>query len=351
MPYIYSMEIKIKQLVGWVLIFDFIMGPLRDLVESMSFEKAFLCYFNNLSASVFFLTFFASFCTYAVLVYMTFHKTYPQRKTWKGLAMILGATILAISMRFFLEQMVCKWVFGFVNYKNPVNYVYYISDNLYYALLYFSIGTIFFFFQYSKYAEQQKKLLELENKKSELSFLKSQINPHFLFNSLNNLYSLIYYQSENALTSVEKLSNLLRYSLYENEEKVSIKKEWKYIEDFIELEQLRHDYNIQLNKDVDESLFHKEIAPFIFIPFIENAFKHGDLNHSEEPIEISLQKNESGILFTIKNKKKQQEKDQVGGIGLDNVKKRLQLIYGQQHELDIVATDTQFHVYLKITQL
>lgn len=342
------MKLKIKQLIIWIFIFRIVNGPLRNFAESLDFQKSILCYFTDFKEAAYFISFITAFGLVSVLVYLVFHQMYHKGEKVKIALGVLLSTILGVGMRYILEEQVIYWISGHKNYRGDYDWSYYYFDNLYFALIYVGLGIIFFFFQYSKYAEQQKKMLELENKKSELSFLKSQINPHFLFNSLNNLYFLIYDKSENALKSVEKLANLLRYSLYENKEKVSLSKELKNLNDFIELEQLRHDYDLNLNMNINHSLGQVDIPPFILIPFVENALKHGALNNPAFPVDVSLEKVNNDLVFIVNNQKKKKQKDAVGGIGLENVRKRLELIYGENYDLEIKEEENTFNVNLKL---
>lgn len=349
--YIRTMKLKIGQLISWVLIFGIVNGPLRRFVETLDFGKSILSYFINPMEAAYFFSFIISFGVLSVLVYLVFRETYPRGQKIKTFLGVLLSTIIAVGLRYFFEEKLIYWLSGYKNYKGDYNWSYYFFDNLYYAVIYIAIGIIFFFFQYSKYAEQQKKMLELEKKKSELSFLKSQINPHFLFNSLNNLYYLIYDKSDNALKSVEKLANLLRYSLYESKDEVSLDKELKSLNDFIELEELRHDYDLNLKMNIDENLNYVNIPPFILIPFVENAFKHGELKKMDFPVVVNLNKSGNDLVFEVSNKKKKQQKDEVGGIGLENVRKRLELIYGENYNLEIKDEENTFNVNLKLSNI
>lgn len=345
------MELKIKQLLAWVIAFQIMNDPVRQLAETMDFNRFVMCYYRDPVLLAYFLSFTAAFGLISILVYLTFYKFYQKKNSLFIFISILLSTVVGVAIRYFLEERLFYWIFGRKNYKGDYDWSYYFFDNLYYAVLYIAIGVIFFFFHYAKYAEQQKRNLELENKKSELSFLKSQINPHFLFNNLNNLYSLVYYKSDNALKFVEKLSNLLRYSLYENEELVPLEKELKYLNDLIDLESLRYDFEIFVNMNVEEGLGQIKVAPLLFVPFIENAFKHGVLNDKKHPIVISLNKKEKHLNFNVINKIKHQNIDAVGGIGLENVIKRLELIYGKDYVFDIDASKGNFNVNLQLNDI
>lgn len=178
----------------------------------------------------------------------------------------------------------------------------------------------------------------LENEKlvSELAFLKSQINPHFLFNSLNNIYSLAYQKSEKTPEAVLKLSEIMRYMLYEsNENKVPLLEEIRYLKNYIELQKLRFKDKAYINFEVDEDMQDQKITPLILISFVENAFKHGVATDKENPITIVLNVSSNKLFFQVINKRNNQNKDETGGIGLQNVKRRLDLLYKGQYRLHI----------------
>ena len=120
------------------------------------------------------------------------------------------------------------------------------------------------------------------------------------------------------------------------------------MQDFIELERMRYDYDVQMQLKVAEEVKQLSVLPFSFIAFVENAFKHGDLKNEASPLFIQFAKEEQHLAFTIHNAKRKQQKDQTGGIGLGNIKKRLELVYDHQHELEIEETEQLFKVHLKI---
>ncbi len=202
---------------------------------------------------------------------------------------------------------------------------------------------------------QQRIVRELEhqNIQSEIKFLKAQINPHFLFNTLNNIYSLSLKKDDLAPEAILKLSNILRYILYEcNEREVPIESEWKHILDFIELEKLRmsKEMSIFLEYDIEDPK--AKIAPLIIMTFVENAFKHGNRSGGED-IDIAvklIQTVKEGIEIEVSNKfgDNRIEKTRSRGIGLENVKKRLRLLYPQRFKLKIEAVDGRHIVNLKI---
>lgn len=201
--------------------------------------------------------------------------------------------------------------------------------------------------------EIDNKELEQVNTETELKYLKSQINPHFLFNSLNSLYALTLKKSDNAPEVVLKLSDLLRYLLYEaGEKKVPLSKEIGYMKNYVELEQLRQGDRTAVHLSIIGDDSDCNIEPMLFVPFIENAFKHGvDNNIAASVIDIDLNINNGIMVFKISNDKPEhstlKDADYKGGIGLTNVKKRLDLLY-PDHEIDIKDTKTKYTVTLKL---
>ncbi len=196
-----------------------------------------------------------------------------------------------------------------------------------------------------------KAALENERLSSELDFLKSQMNPHFLFNSLNNIYSMAYANSPVAAKAIMKLSEIMRYMIYEsNEKNVPLSKEVEHIMAYIELNELRLKRQDVAKVEIDSSIRQSEtvIAPLVLSPFIENAFKHGNLMEGNGiKVVLSLANNE--LYLMVENKViPQHKKDAVGGVGLRNVQRRLALIYKDQYELKIETTETLYTVKLTI---
>lgn len=201
--------------------------------------------------------------------------------------------------------------------------------------------------------ESQKLKNELINQRqaSELALLRSQVNPHFLFNTLNNIYSLVYKKSEEAPAAVMKLSKIMRYMLYDsNSDKVQLEKEVDYLKSFIELQELRSNQEGYVEFRIDGDIEHQTIAPMLLIPFVENAFKHGAKNHTPG-IVIQLIATSDFLSFRVENfKKKNQaaQADEIGGIGLQNIRRRLELLYPGKHNLSIDDGEDMFKADLYI---
>jgi two-component system LytT family sensor kinase len=200
--------------------------------------------------------------------------------------------------------------------------------------------------------EKLQKELEKEKLNSELAFLKNQISPHFFFNTLNNIYSLIGINAEDSKKAVLKLSKLMRYLLYESEHgNTRLGNEIDFMNNYIDLMKLRMSEKISLTISFPEKYGDINIPPLLFIPFIENAFKHGISYREKSFIDISLQADSDSITFRCTNsliKSREEAESTHSGIGLENVSKRLNLLFTGKHDLKINKSDTSFEVVLKI---
>ncbi len=197
--------------------------------------------------------------------------------------------------------------------------------------------------------EEEKKLLEKEKLISELSFLKSQVNPHFLFNSLNGIYALAIKKSGETPTAILQLSDLLRHMLYDAEvEEIGLGKEANYLKNYIALQKLRLPADADVKFEVYGNLSDYIVAPLLFIPFVENAFKHGaGIDNIMIHVKLSAENNE--IFFSVVNKYSDNiRKDKASGIGLKNVEKRLSLLYPEHYILEISNNEGLYKVLLKI---
>lgn len=198
-------------------------------------------------------------------------------------------------------------------------------------------------------SEQQREALKVENLNAELKFLKSQINPHFLFNCLNTIYSLAHKHSAQTEHAIVKLSTIMRYMIYEsNEDKVQLQQELQYLEDYIDIQRLRMPEDIVVDYAVQGNPIGLRIEPMLLVPFVENAFKHG-ISYAEPSfiaIAVAIEKNQ--VRLVVENSMFRQRVAEKGGIGLQNVRKRLELLYTEDHELEITEADNQFIVDLKI---
>jgi len=193
------------------------------------------------------------------------------------------------------------------------------------------------------------KTLKADKGKAELALLKSQVNPHFFFNTLNNLYGLVVEKSAQAPEVVLKLSDMMRYTIYEGKEDlVSLANEVKYLENYIELHKIRYQkkVDIRFTHEVEKNI---QVAPLLFIILLENAFKHGVERLTENAyIYLDLKIRNDQILFSIKNNYELNSSIQKVGIGLDNLNKRLTHIYPNRHELKIEKTASTYKTHLTL---
>jgi two-component system, LytTR family, sensor kinase len=206
--------------------------------------------------------------------------------------------------------------------------------------------------------QNEKQQLVTQTMQSELRFLKSQINPHFLFNTLNNLYALTLKKSDKAPEIVLKLSEIMRYMLYEcNEKRVLLTKEIQYIENYLDLERLRQPKDVDIRFEVEGRISDQMVAPLLFVPFVENSFKHG-LNNSVQGggfVRLRLSAQDEDLEFFIENSKAERllrrDHPVSGGIGLVNVRQRLQILYPENHNITISDEPNRYAVTLHLKMI
>lgn len=229
-----------------------------------------------------------------------------------------------------------------------VTYTYFIRSVP--AFGFYLITTVIWFF--ANMISAQRKEIELRNSQlaSELKFLKLQLSPHFLFNTLNNIYSMAYFKEDNTAPAIMKLSEMMRHMLYEDQGRfVSLAREIKFMENFIELWRLKLDEKPTIEFSHEGVKDRHSIAHLIFLVFLENAFKHGNTMDGRIAIKLIIDK-EDMLHFYIRNDVLAARKtaEEESGVGLSNVKKRLNLIYPGKHELVLNQTSSSFKVNLKI---
>jgi two-component system LytT family sensor kinase len=205
-----------------------------------------------------------------------------------------------------------------------------------------------------EWARTEKERRELQNEKliSELALLKSQINPHFLFNTLNNICSLARKKSDDTEPAIIKLSQIMRYMLTDSrQDKVNLNDEVDYLNNFIELQKIRVRDKVDVSFNIFGDISMIQIEPLLLIPFIENAFKHGISYKDKSMIRIDLKTDTEGLVFSVENSKpsmRDRSNLEESGIGLKNVRRRLELLYPGKHILDIKDTDLKYQIMLKI---
>jgi hypothetical protein len=214
------------------------------------------------------------------------------------------------------------------------------------------ISTLFWIYSDSRQRKQHELSLVNQNLVNEMKFLKSQMNPHFLFNALNNIYSLSMLHSIKTPEMVLKLSAMLRYVLYESEDvKVKLGKEVDYIKNFIEFQRIKIEGIPNIHVDIDRADRMKMIEPMLLIPFVENSFKHSKIEDTENGwISMTLTTTDKELNFEVSNSvpSKKIAADKNSGIGVENVKRRLKYLYPDKHKVDIQMNEKQYNLNLKI---
>jgi two-component system, LytTR family, sensor kinase len=328
-------------------------------------------YFTKFNYRTFFfhLLFWVVYCISNAYLWQTFDKTYNET-TFYGLTR-LPIKIVAVYINFYL-------LIQFFFQKRYFAFFSFFSLNLIIAGLiqtYISASGVFNYQSFTQYSlpvcsivilssvlviihqffikVNESKQLEIEKIKSELSFLKTQLQPHFLFNTLNNIYSLTFSNSHLAGKSILQLSGLLRYVIYESEtEKVDLQKEITHLKNYIELEKIRSASRLELSFNISGDVAGKGIAPMLLMPFLENVFKHASNKMDEKIwITIDLIVKESNLYFTVENSVflngKTQMQNSHSGIGLENVKRRLSLLY-EDYTLENELRENYYHAFLMI---
>jgi len=268
-------------------------------------------------------------------------------------AILTGLIIITLLMAFRVPAEYYFWKFsGIMNEKEMVFEMSYAWNNLRLVII---IGIYSILIRIMiNWFESQKLRDELVNKQqaSELALMRSQVNPHFLFNTLNNIYSLVYRKSDEAPEAVMKLSSIMRYMLYDSaSQKVPLEKEIEYLKSFIELQNLRIKHPDFVSLQIDGNTKGQTIAPMLLISFVENAFKHSCKNH-RPGILIHLSALNGMINFEVTNylkKTASANEEPSGGIDLGTIRRRLELIYPGKHKLMIIPETETFRINLEIT--
>ncbi len=290
---------------------------------------------------------------YAVLIYINLFYLIPKylsaKKFWTYVFLLILAVLILTPIKTTIQVLLSS--------ATPTTQHYFISNQSYFFMSMFLVGsssTIYGIISDWFIHQSEKMELRTQTMQSELKFLRSQVNPHFLFNTLNNLYALTLKKSDDAPEIVLKLSEMMRYMLYEcNEKKVLLSKEVTYMKNYLDLEQLRQQKTIKINFNLEGKITNQKIAPLLLIPFIENSFKHGpNTQISSGWVNIDLSVHQNNLKFRIENSKGPSQPRLVhrksGGIGLVNVKRRLNLIYDDKYELKISNNPNTYLVDLDL---
>jgi len=286
------------------------------------------------------------FAFYLVIAYLNYFFFLPRflvhKNIWRYLAELIVPFVVLVMGRVYL------WRYLFANTPR----IEYLNSTMYMVQIFATTLFIVIFVAMLRFAvdwfELEAKKKEIQNEKliAELNFLKAQINPHFLFNTLNNLYYLAYSKSENTTEVIAKLSQMMRYMIYDsNHPKVLLSKEIEYMQSYISLEKMRLSNQVPIQFEIEGNTENVWITPLIFITFLENAFKHGVINNNPNAwVKIFIRLKDKECVYTVENSKPpvKAEPTEKSGIGLKNVQRRLELSYPGQYTLLI---EDKPHVY------
>ena len=269
------------------------------------------------------------------------YKTYY----WRLIGILLTGPLPFILFAFFVGKKISTWL----------DFMIFYFDSIPIVLAFIVVSSLVGILQNVIINALKKEQLGKQAVKTELDYLKSQINPHFLFNTLNNIHTLVYTQAPAAPEAVMRLSSLMRYMIYEsNAYTVPLSIEIDYLQDYIGLQQLRYELSPIVDFRVEGDIETCHIAPLLFIHILENSYKHSPPGLEPGSIKVRVVVKENYLIVTFENplgNKRVNLLEEPGGIGLQNVQKRLQLLYPNQHSLNINQTDKSFIVELKINHI
>jgi len=289
-----------------------------------------------------------------LLVYFLIPKFLLKKKYFHFLISFLVSAIIFMMLQ---RLMLLLVTYTFIYPEYAGNFSFFKFNYLYTFFNIFAMAAILAsvkLFEYWYVNQMKNQVLQKQKLESELKFLKSQIHPHFLFNTLNNLYALTLDKSEEAPEVVVKLSDLLSYMLYEcNAPRVPLEKELDLLQDYMALEKIRYRNELKVDFDVQGRTSGKLIAPLLLIPFVENGFKHGLSKQIKNPwINITMEVEDYLLHFKVENSKPDNDSiDETGyteGIGLRNVRQRLDLIYGDDYTLEVNNSKEVFSISLMV---
>lgn len=341
-------NIILRDIIYWALIFIFCSRPGWKMIPFTSDGHSLL------------IPLIYGFVFNAFVLYFSVWFLLPRKKSKLKSYRFWLASFILILVASIIEASI-DWIYCTnVGIQNPaylmesqiVFYTGMIIQNSYAHIFFWLLAFAYRYpFEKEKLQQEMVKLKE-EKLSAELNYLKAKINPHFLFNGINNIYHLIDNDSAKAKLTLHKFSNLLRYQLYEcNDDFIEVSKELEYLENFISLEQIRKGEDAKINWNISNDDNALKIAPLLITPFIENAFKylssHEDPNQNILDIELNIT-DKSLILKVLNSYHTEVMSSEAGGFGLENVQKRLNLIYPNNHELKIIDNKELYNVSLQI---
>ena len=262
---------------------------------------------------------------------------------------LLAAGVVFAGVRAALEEGLYPWLLSFQNYYPGTSLYTYLFDGYYYAIPNVALAAVLWAFETALRRERENQQLTAEKRTAELAFLKTQINPHFLYNTLNMLYGMAYGVDKALANSLLKLSELMRYMLRDTPDGlVELSAEIEYLDNLIALYRLRYPGRLHATLTVEGDPAGHRVAPLLLIPFVENAFKHGVLDDPATPVRMHLALAASTIEFTVENQRHDHQADATSGIGLANLRRRLELLYPGRFACQAGPVGPWFRAYLRL---
>lgn len=289
--------------------------------------------------------------------YLCYRVVYPRflraGRTGALVAALGGVVALFAGMRYLIEEVIFPAVLGFHNYNMDGSVYYkigfYVGDNLYYAIPVVVVSAAVWAVEMAVRRERENRQLREEKRAAEVAFLRTQINPHFLYNTLNMLFSMAYPVARPVANAILKLSELMRYMLHDTPDGlVDLEQEIEYLHNYLDLYRLRFPDSFHVDFAVTGTPAGRRVAPLVLIPFVENAIKHGVLDDPENPVHIRLRIEGEQLQFEVENQRSDDNKDTTTGIGLPNLRRRLELLYPERHALEVGAAGARFRTSLRL---
>lgn len=335
-------------ILGWLIM---AVSGVRDFMEGYATNAYEVAWIKSSGYSPFFcgLSITLGFQAVSMVAFYTGYAwtapaLFPRRRYGWAILSVLGVCLAMVATRYIAEF----WILGpLVRWDNyfgrPINLWWYTTNCVGYTYKYSLFGIILYFIVRSGRVQQERV-------SAELAFLKSQVNPHFLFNTINDIYALVYQKSEEAPEALLKLSGLLRYMLYEDgRENVSLARELAYLKDYLDLQRIGSKQRMYIDFQVEGDTERLRIAPLLLIPFAENIVKHGIIDNPDSPASLRVETRDGQFHLSATNRVRTQQKDKAGGIGLSNVRRRLELLYPGLHTFRVTEDGGAFECMLDLT--
>lgn len=345
-------RIILYQVLGWALILGYDLGFIALTIspqDKLGLGRQMLLQLTFLLSTI-------------SLFYYCYLVVFPQglrRGRWPVLVLgLLGTPLVFAGSRYLLQEMLLPFFFGFRNYFPGTKLLYYLQDNAYFLpptiVLAGAAVAIRDAFLRDKERENQLQLQVLEQARTqaELAFLRTQINPHFLYNTLNYLYATAYPVAEELAEAILRLSELMRYLLHDSPDgQVDLAREVEYVENYLAIHRLRFEEKFFVDfAQTGRPVGGQRVATLLLIPFVENALKHGVVSQAAHPVRIGLHlPTPHQLEFTVENRINQHQKDATTGVGLPNIRRRLALLYPGRYTLTVHDDGLTYRTQLTIS--